>query len=78
MRLRIGQPTRDEFARPVAHGLQRLRLTPKNTQGQKVLEWRMDLTGARTEVEYEDHNHNRTVLVSVQLVRGMVEVAIRN
>lgn len=74
MRLRIGHTTRYDFARPVAHGLQRLRLTPKNTQGQKVLEWRMDLTGARTEVEYEDHNHNRTVLVSVEPGARMVEV----
>ena len=74
MRLRIGHTTRYDFSRPVAHGLQRLRLTPKTTQGQKVLDWQMNLIGARTEVEYEDHNHNQTVLASVEPGARMVEV----
>ena len=74
MRLRIEHTTRYQFAQPVAHGLQRLRLTPKNTLGQKVLDWQMRLTGAIAEVEYEDHNHNRTVLVSVEPGATFVEV----
>ena len=74
MRLRIEHTTRYEFSRPVAHGLQRLRLTPKNTQGQKVLDWTMDLTGARVEVEYDDHNHNRTALISVEPGARVLEV----
>jgi transglutaminase-like putative cysteine protease len=74
MRLRIEHTTRYEFAKPVSHGLQRLRLTPKNTQGQKVLEWDMHFSGAKCEVEYDDHNHNRTVLVSVEGGARSVEV----
>ena len=74
MRLAIEHTTRYEFSQPVAHGLQRLRLTPKNTQGQKVLDWEMKLVGARLEVEYDDHNHNRTVLVSVEPGVRVVEV----
>lgn len=74
MRLRIDHTTRYEFSQPVAHGLQRLRLTPKNTQGQKVLEWAMRLDGAQLEVEYDDHNHNRTSLVSVEPGASVVEV----
>lgn len=74
MRLRIDHTTRYEFSHPVSHGLQRLRLTPKNTQGQKVLEWEMRCTGARVEVDYEDHNHNRTTLVSVDSGVQVVEV----
>jgi transglutaminase-like putative cysteine protease len=74
MRLRIEHTTRYEFARPVAHGLQRLRLTPKSTQGQKVLDWTMQLDGAVLEVEYEDHNHNRTTLLSVEPGATFVEV----
>lgn len=66
MRLRISHTTRYEFANPVRRGLQRLRLTPKSTQGQAVLDWRMDLVGARLEVEYDDHNRNRIGLVSVE------------
>lgn len=74
MRLRIAHTTRYEFSKPVAHGLQRLRLTPKCTQGQKVLEWDMALTGARREAEYDDHNCNRTTLVSVEPGATLVEV----
>ncbi len=74
MRLRISHTTRYEFARPVSHGLQRLRLMPKSTQGQKVVDWQMDLTGATAEVSYEDHNHNRTTLVSVEPGTSLVEV----
>lgn len=74
MRLRIEHTTRYEFAQPVAHGLQRLRLTPKSTHGQRVLDWTMRLSGATLQVEYDDHNHNRTTLVSVQPGTMLVEV----
>jgi len=74
MRLRIDHTTRYDFGQPVAHGLQRLRLTPKCTQGQKVLDWQMELTGAQVEIEYDDHNHNRTTLISLQPGVSAVEV----
>lgn len=65
MRLSIRHTTRYRFQGEIVHGLQRLRLTPKQTQGQRVLEWSMDYEGAREEVSYEDHNHNRVTLISV-------------
>lgn len=74
MRLRIEHTSRYDFARPVAHGLQRLRLTPKETQGQRVIDWSMRLDGAVHQVEYDDHNHNRTILVSVEPGSTFVEV----
>lgn len=74
MRLAIRHVTRYQFSEPVHYGLQRLRLTPKPTHGQQVLDWRMDLEGAVFEVEYDDHQHNRTTLVSV--TPGAREVAI--
>ncbi len=74
MRLRIHHTTRYEFSRPVAHGLQRLRLTPKHTNGQQVLDWTMDCDGARIEVEYEDHHCNRTALISVEPGASAIEV----
>lgn len=74
MRLKIAHTTRYQFDQPVAHGLQRLRLSPKTTQGQKVLEWRMAYEGAVEEVRFEDHNHNHVVLVSV--VPGASEVIV--
>lgn len=74
MRLKIEHTTLYDFSQPVSHGLQRLRLTPKSTHGQRVLDWRMELSGARIEVEYDDHNHNRTTLVSVDAGASRVEV----
>ncbi|MCB2065377.1 MAG: transglutaminase family protein [Erythrobacter sp.] len=74
MRLSIRHTTHYRFAEPVAHGIQRLRLTPKETQGQKILEWKMQLEGAVTQLEYDDQNHNRVTLVTVQ--EGAREVVV--
>jgi len=74
MRLAIRHTTRYRFDQPVAHALQRLRLTPKATQGQTVLDWAMDYTNAVRELEYEDQHHNHVTLVSVE--PGAEEVTI--
>ena len=65
MRLSISHTTHYRYSDPVAHGLQRLRLTPKETQGQEIREWSMTYEGANLELEYDDQNFNRTHLVSV-------------
>ena len=74
MRLAISHTTRYRFAEPVAHGVQRLRLTPKETQGQRILDWSMAFTGAREELVYDDQNHNHVTLVSVE--EGALEVVV--
>lgn len=74
MRLFIRHTTRYEFAEPVAHGLQRLRLVPKSTHGQRVVDWEMHLDGLCKQTEYEDHHHNSTALVS--LLPGASAVSI--
>lgn len=74
MRLSIRHTTRYRFAQPVALGIQRLRLTPKETQGQKILEWRMDYEGAHEELHYDDQNLNHVTLVSVE--EGAREVVV--
>ena len=66
MRLAVRHVTRYRFDPPPAHGLQRLRLSPKETHGQQVLEWRMQLAGARIEATYDDHNANHVTLVSLE------------
>lgn len=66
MRLAIRHTTRYEFSQPVAHGLHRLRLKPKPTHGQHVIDWQMAFEGAQPEAEYEDHHYNWTTLVSVE------------
>lgn len=66
MLLTVSHTTRYTFADNVAHGLQRLRLKPKTTHGQEVLDWNMELIGAKPQAEYDDHHHNHTSLVSIE------------
>ncbi len=74
MRLAIRHTTSYRFAEPVAHGVQRLRLTPKETQGQKIVDWAMEFTGAREELSYDDQNFNHVTLVSVE--EGATKVVV--
>jgi transglutaminase-like putative cysteine protease len=75
MRLAIDHTTHYQFSDPVAHGLQRLRLTPKVSAGQKILRWNMEFEGAARQVEYEDQNANRVTLIA--LAPGACVVTIR-
>lgn len=74
MRLSVRHTTTYRFDAPVVHALQRLRLVPKETQGQTILDWRMDLANAKEELSYDDQHRNRTKLVSV--FPGAQEVTI--
>jgi len=74
VRLSIHHTTHYAFSEPVYHGLQRLRMRPKTTNGQDVLDWTMSLDGATGQVEYDDQHHNHTNLVSVD--QGAREVTI--
>lgn len=74
MRLSIRHTTRYRFDRPVVHALQRLRLVPKQTQGQEILNWSMEYDNALEELHYEDQHHNTTTLVAVE--QGATEVTV--
>lgn len=74
MRLSIRHTTRYEFSQPVIHALQRLRLTPKATQGQSVIHWDMQYENALPELEYDDQHFNTVTLIGVE--PGASEVVI--
>lgn len=74
MRLSIRHTTRYQFAEPVAHALQRLRLTPKATQGQEILAWSMEYSNAVVELEYDDQHFNHTTLVAIE--PGATEIVV--
>ena len=74
MRLSIRHTTRYSFTDPVVHALQRLRLTPKETQGQKILHWDMHYDNAHPELEYDDQNFNTVTLIAV--APGVSEVTV--
>jgi transglutaminase-like putative cysteine protease len=74
MRLSIRHTTTYRYEGHIVHGLQRLRLTPKETQGQSIVDWTMDLQGAREELTYDDQNFNHVTLVAVD--EGAAEVVV--
>ena len=74
MRLTIRHTTRYKFAEEVGYGIQRLRLTPKETQGQKIIDWKMVYENAREELVYDDQNHNHVTLITVD--EGAREVVV--
>ncbi|KWV90736.1 transglutaminase family protein [Erythrobacter sp. YT30] len=74
MKLSIRHSTHYTFDQPVVHALQRLRLTPKETQGQKILNWDMQYENAAAELEYDDQHFNTVTLVSVEA--GAREVTV--
>lgn len=74
MRLSIRHTTRYSFSEPVVHALQRLRLTPKHTQGQSILEWSMEYENAHEQIEYDDQHFNTVTLISVD--QGAQEVVV--
>lgn len=64
MRLRILHTTTYRFERPMAYGLQQLRLVPKSRTGQTVLQWSMTIDGGQVETSFTDHHQNHVSLVS--------------
>lgn len=86
MRLKISHMTEYSYSEPVEFALQRLRLTPQDGPGQKVLNWQTSVTGAGREAVYRDHFGNRVELVSVNdgtssinvMAMGEVETDERN
>ncbi len=77
MRLAIRHTTHYTFSEPVVHALQRLRLTPKETQGQSILDWQMDYENAYAELEHEDQHFNTVSLISVEPGSREVTVTCR-
>lgn len=65
MKLSIRHTTHYAFAQPVVHALQRLRLTPKETQGQRIIDWQMTFDNAHAELQYDDQHFNHVTLIGI-------------
>lgn len=74
MTLTIRHTTHYAFAEPVVHALQRLRLTPKETQGQRIIDWSMHFDNAYAELSYDDQHFNHVTLIG--LAPGAREVTV--
>jgi len=85
-RLSIRHVTAYDYDTPVDYGLQQVRLTPKSTAGQTVIDWATTVTGGREELSFDDANRNRVNLLSttpgatrIEVVSaGNVEIENRN
>lgn len=64
MHLKILHTTTYHFDRPMAYGLQQLRLTPKSRPGQEVKRWTMAVDGGQVQTSFTDHHQNRVTLIS--------------
>ncbi len=74
MRLAIRHTTSYRFETPLLHAIQRLRLTPKSTQGQEIVAWDMQFENAAKQLEYEDQHRNTTTLIGLD--PGAQEVTV--
>ena len=74
MRLKISHNTSYSYDAPVQYALQQLRLTPKSTHGQSVLNWKTVIEGGTTELEFNDQHNNLVSLVSFE--PGRSDIAI--
>ncbi len=64
MQLNIVHTSRYKFDQPSNYGLQQLRTTPKNHNGQTVRNWSLEVEGGRIETEFKDQHANEVTLVS--------------
>ena len=55
-----------QFTANPTYGIQRLRMTPKESERQKILSWEIILKGAKKEIEYVDHHGNVCVLLTFE------------
>lgn len=74
MRLKISHTTEYLYDEPVPYSLQRLRLTPVDGPMQKVLNWKVEVDGAKVEAGYSDQYGNRVELVSAEGTEHLIRI----
>jgi transglutaminase-like putative cysteine protease len=76
MRIRISHETTYRYERPAAGVIQTLRLTPRNHDGQYVVDWRIDVSENCQLVPHEDAFGNITHVFSVDGPLAQLRVAV--
>jgi transglutaminase-like putative cysteine protease len=74
MRLSVHHTTRFEFDRPSGHSIHDVRLTPKPAAGQRIVSWRIDGPGKRS--EWLDGHGNQVTTFSVAHQHEKVEIVV--
>jgi hypothetical protein len=76
MRLSVHHATRFDFDQPSGHSIHDVRLTPKPASGQRVISWRIDGPGKRS--EWLDGHGNQVTTFSVAQQHDRVEIVAPN
>ena len=63
MKLKFSHRTQYDYDQPVPYALQQLRLKPKATAGQSVLDWAIHIDGAQVETTFTDQHNNQVDLL---------------
>ena len=74
MRLSVHHITRFEFDRPSGHSIHDVRLTPRPATGQRIVSWRIDGPGKRS--DWTDGHGNQVTTFSVAQQHDAVEIAV--
>ena len=74
MRLSVHHATRFEFDQPSGHSIHDVRLTPKPASGQRLISWRIDGPGKRS--EWLDGHGNQVTTFSVAQQHDRVEIVV--
>ena len=74
MRLSVHHVTRFAFDQPSGHSIHDVRLTPKPAAGQRILSWRIDGPGKRS--EWLDGHGNQVTTFSVAQQHDRVEIVV--
>jgi Bacterial transglutaminase-like N-terminal region len=74
MRLSVHHATRFEFDQPSGHSIHDVRLTPKPASGQRLISWRIDGPGKRS--EWFDGHGNQVTTFSVAQQHDQVEIVV--
>lgn len=76
MQLHISHTTSYKFDTPPSYGLQQIRLTPKESAGQTVQNWRLSFEGAVLQTEFTDQHANKTHLI--RITDGACEMTVKS
>lgn len=76
MLVSITHKTSYEFGHPVHYALQKVRLIPRDTPQQRVLEWNLSVDNGTRQVSYFDHHGNVTELVSADADASSLSISV--
>lgn len=65
-RIHITHVTEYAYDGPVPYGIQQVRMTPKATRAQTVVEWSVTVDGGTREVAFQDHHRNHVDLFAFE------------